>query len=147
MAFCTGCGALMNDGVAFCPSCGRAAGSPQTPLPSSATGLSDNVAGALAYVTIIPAIIFLVIEPFKSSRFVRFHAFQCLFFALAWFVLSIAMNIVVHIPVFGWLTLLLWPIIGLAGFVIWLVLVLKAYQGQMFKLPVIGDLAEKQAAA
>jgi uncharacterized membrane protein len=53
----------------------------------------------------------------------------------------------VHIPIFGWLTLLLWPIIGLAGFVIWLVLVLKAYQGQMFKLPIIGDLAEKQAGA
>jgi uncharacterized membrane protein len=109
--------------------------------------LADNVAGALAYVTIIPAIIFLVLEPFNRSRFVRFHAFQSLFFALAWVVLSLAMNVVAHAPIFGWLTLLLWPIIGLAGFIIWLVLVLKAYQGQMFKLPVIGDLAEKQAGA
>lgn len=137
----------MNEGVAFCPACGRAAGVATQAVPSSAGGLSDNVAGALAYVTIIPAIIFLVLEPFNRSRFVRFHAFQCLFFALAWFVLSIGLNIVVHVPIFGWLTLLLWPIIGLAGFVIWLVLVLKAYQGQVFKLPVIGDLAEKQAGA
>ncbi len=146
MAFCSGCGAQINDGIAFCPACGRAAASAVSAQPA-AGGLADNIAGALAYVTIIPAIIFLVLEPFNRSRFVRFHAFQCLFFALAWFVLSILMNIVVHIPIFGWLTLLLWPIIGLAGFVIWLVLVLKAYQGQMFKLPIIGDLAEKQAGA
>jgi uncharacterized membrane protein len=136
----------MNEGVAICPACGRAVGSAPT-AQASAGGLADNVAGALAYVTIIPAIIFLVLEPFNRSRFVRFHAFQSLFFALAWVVLSLAMNVVAHVPIFGWLTLLLWPIIGLAGFIIWLVLVLKAYQGQMFKLPVIGDLAEKQAGA
>ena len=145
MAFCSGCGAQMADGVAFCPACGRAAVS-QT--ASASTGsLPDNVAGALAYVTIIPAIIFLVVEPFNRSRFVRFHAFQSIFFALAWFVLSIGLNIVAHIPIFGWLTLLLWPIVGLAGLIIWLVLVLKAFQNQMFKLPVIGDMAEKQANA
>jgi len=97
--------------------------------------------------TIIPAIIFLVLEPFNRSRFVRFHSFQSIFFALAWFVLSIGLNIIAHIPLFGWLTILLWPLVGLAGLIIWLVLVLKAFQGQMFKLPVIGDLAEKQAGA
>jgi uncharacterized membrane protein len=52
----------------------------------------------------------------------------------------------VHVPFFGWLTVLIWPLISLAGFVIWIVLVLRAYQGQMFKLPVIGDMAEKQAS-
>jgi uncharacterized membrane protein len=46
---------------------------------------------------------------------------------------------------FGWLTFLLWPLVSLAGFVVWLVLVLKARQGQKFKLPVIGDMAEQQA--
>jgi len=61
--------------------------------------------------------------------------------------LWIVLNIIVHIPIFGWLTILIWPLISLAGFIIWLVLVLKAYQGQMFKLPVIGDMAEKQAGA
>jgi uncharacterized membrane protein len=43
--------------------------------------------------------------------------------------------------------LLLWPLIGLAGLVLWIILFIKAYQGQMFKLPVIGELAEKQAGA
>jgi uncharacterized membrane protein len=103
------------------------------------------VAGALAYVTIIPAILFLVLEPFNKKRFVRFHSFQCIFFAIAWTVLWIGLAFIGHIPFLGWATVLLWPLVSLAGFVIWLILVLKAYQGKMFKLPVIGDLAEQQA--
>jgi uncharacterized membrane protein len=113
-------------------------------VPAGA-GLADNVAGALAYLTIIPAIVFLVIEPFNRKRFVRFHAFQCIFFWVAWTVLWIGLSIIAHIPFFGWATYLIWPLISLAGFVIWLIVVLKAYQGQMFKLPVIGDMAEQQA--
>ena len=109
--------------------------------------MADNVAGMLAYVTIIPAIIFLVMEPYNKSRFVRFHAFQCLFFAVAWTVLWIALSIVAHIPILGWLTILIWPLVGLAGLVIWVILLLKANGGQMYKLPFIGDMAEKQANA
>jgi uncharacterized membrane protein len=105
------------------------------------------VAGALAYVTIIPAILFLVVEPYTRNRFIRFHAFQCIFFAIAWTALWIVLHMIVYIPILGWLTILIWPLVGLAGFVIWLLLVFKAYQGQMFKLPVVGDMAEKQAGA
>jgi uncharacterized membrane protein len=105
------------------------------------------VAGALAYVTIIPAIVFLVLEPFNRKRFVRFHAFQCLFLTAFWIVLEIGLAFLGHIPFLGWATVLLWPLFGLAGVVIWLIVVLKAYQGQMFKLPVIGDMAEQQAGA
>jgi uncharacterized membrane protein len=105
------------------------------------------VAGMLAYFTIIPAIIFLVLEPYNRSRFIRFHAFQSIFFGVAWTVLWIALKIIVLIPFLGWLTILIWPLIGLAGFIIWIVLLLKAYQAQMWKLPVIGDMAEKQANA
>ncbi|HEX8811516.1 MAG TPA: DUF4870 domain-containing protein [Terracidiphilus sp.] len=109
--------------------------------------MTDNVAGMLAYFTIIPAILFLVLEPYNKSRFVRFHAFQCLFFAVAWTALWIGLNIVAHIPILGWLTILIWPLVGLAGLIIWIILLLKANQGQMYKLPVIGDMAEKQANA
>ena len=112
---------------------------------AAAAGLTDNVAGALAYVTIIPAIVFLVLEPFNKRRFIRFHSFQCIFFAIAWTVLWIGLSFIAHIPFLGWATVLLWPLFSLAGFVIWLILVLKAYQGQMFKLPMIGDMAEQQA--
>jgi len=55
------------------------------------------------------------------------------------------LSIIAHIPVLGWLTILIWPLIGLLGLIIWIVLILKAYQGQMFKLPFVGDMAAKQA--
>lgn len=146
MAFCTVCGAQTPDGSAVCPACSRS-GAPVVRTVAATGGLADNVAGMLAYVTIIPAIIFLVIEPYNRNRFVRFHAFQSIFFAIAWTALWIALNIVAHIPFLGWLTILIWPLVGLAGFVIWIVLLLKANQGQMWKLPVIGEMAEKQAGA
>jgi uncharacterized membrane protein len=146
MAFCPTCGMQLAEG-ATCPKCAGAVAPAAGTAAPAAAGLTDNVAGALAYVTIIPAIVFLVLEPFNKKRFVRFHSFQCLFFAAAWTVLWIGLAFIGHIPVLGWATLLLWPLISLVGFVIWLILVLKAYQGQMFKLPVIGDMAEQQAGA
>jgi len=146
--FCGSCGAEVPDNAVFCAACGKST-SPSAAATAAGTtgGMTDNVAGLLAYVTIIPAIVFLVIEPYNKNRFIRFHSFQNIFFHVAWFVLWIALAMVGHIPVLGWLTILIWPLIGLGGLILWIVLILKAYQGQMFKLPVIGDMAEKQANA
>ncbi len=125
--------------------CGKSTLQPAAAGTTTATGgLADNVAGMLAYVTIIPPIIFLVLEPYNKNRFIRFHSFQSIFFHVAWIVICVALSIVASIPVLGWLSLLIWPLIGLGGFVLWIILLMKAYQGQMFKFPVIGDLAEKQ---
>jgi uncharacterized membrane protein len=115
--------------------------------PTAAAGLTDNVAGALAYLTIIPAILFLVLEPFNTRRFVRFHAFQSIFFFVAWVAVDIGLAIIGHIPFLGWAVLFLWPLVSLVLFVILLILALKAYQGQEFKLPVIGDIAAQQAGS
>jgi uncharacterized membrane protein len=142
MAFCPNCGSQIAEGAA-CPKC--AGVTPSTSTTTAGPGLTDNMAGALAYVTIVPAIVFLVLEPYSKKRFIRFHAFQCIFFAVAWTVLWIALRIIVQIPILGWATVLLWPLVSLAGLIIWVILVMKAYQGQMFKLPIIGDMAEKQA--
>lgn len=109
--------------------------------------MTDNVAGMLAYITIVPAIVFLVVAPYNRNRFVRFHSWQNIFFSIAWCVLWMALSIFVHIPFLGWLSVLIWPLILLGGFIVWIVLLIKANQGQMFKLPMIGDLAEKQANA
>jgi uncharacterized membrane protein len=144
MAFCSTCGAQIADGTTTCPNCaGRAAAAP----PVAASGLADNVAGMLAYVTIIPAIVFLVVEPFNKNAFVRFHAWQSIFFNVAWWILWIVVRILFHLPFLGFLTLLISPLVGLGGFIVWLILILKANQHQMFKLPILGDLAEKQANA
>jgi uncharacterized membrane protein len=141
MAFCSGCGTAIPDGTSTCAAC-----SAKAPAVPAGGGMTDNVAGMLCYILIV-AIIFLLIEPYNKSKFVRFHAFQCIFLCVAWVVLGIALSIFGMIPVIGWATLLLWPIIGLAGLVLWIVLFIKAYQGQMFKVPFIGDLAMKQAGA
>jgi uncharacterized membrane protein len=146
VAFCPNCGSQMPAGAAACPSC--AGGSPAAVTAAPAVGLTDNVAGMLAYVTIIPAIVFLVLEPYNKRRFIRFHAFQCIFLCIALLVLGVALQILWQIPVLGWAVgVLLWPLVGLAEIILWIFLLIKAYQGQMFKLPVIGDMAEKQANA
>ena len=143
--FCWSCGAQMEEGAVMCAACGKSTVQPAGAVTTAVTGgLADNVAGMLAYVTIIPSIVFLVLEPYNKNRFIRFHSFQNIFFHVAWIVIGVALRIFAEIPVLGWISLLIWPLIGLGGLVLWIILLLKAYQGQMFKLPVIGDLAEKQ---
>jgi len=140
----------MPDDAAYCPGCGRAMRAPER-AQGTVGGLPETVAGALAYFTIIPAILFLVVEPYNKNRFVRFHSFQCLglwlLAVVVGAVLRIAGFVLFFIPVLG--HLLVWLIsmvVSLAFFVIWVVLVVKALQGEMFKLPVLGDFAEKQTA-
>ena len=156
MAFCAKCGAQLGEGVTFCGACGAPTGAAVAPgasTPAAATGggLEPNVAGALAYVTIIPAIIFLVMEPYNKDKFIKFHSFQCLFFAAAMFALSLVMMVVgfvlAFIPILGWiLDMLLWFVLvfGSLGLVIFLIY--KAYKGEKFLLPVIGKLADQQAS-
>jgi uncharacterized membrane protein len=109
--------------------------------------MTDNVAGMLAYITIIPAIVFLVVEPYNRNRFIRFHSWQCLFFAVALFVLHLGLGIVSVVPGLALLTFPLHMLVNLGAFILWIVLLVKANSGEMYKLPVIGDLAEKQANA
>jgi len=145
--FCSSCGARIEDVAVTCTACREGTVQPAPAVTTATTGgLADNVAGMLAYVTIVPAIVFLVLEPYNKNRFVRFHSFQNIFFYVAWIVIAIGLRTLAEVPVLGWLSWLIGPLIGLVGFVMWIVLLMKAYQGQMFKLPIIGDLAEKQVS-
>ncbi len=120
-----------------------------TPTPPS-SGMQNNMAGALSYITIV-GLIFLFIEPYKSNRFVRFHAFQSIFFAVGWVVLWIAFIILSVVLGFishglaACITIPMWLILGLGLFIVWIILIFKAYNNQEWKLPVIGNLAAKQA--
>lgn len=153
MAFCNMCGAQIADGSTTCAACaGRNPAAPAGAAAAPAAGMADNVAGMLAYITIIPAIVFLIVEPYNRNRFVRFHAWQNVFLHGAWIVcwvgLVILSMVFAFIPFLGHLVMfLLWMAFGIGIFVAWIVLLIKANQGQMYKLPVIGDLAEKQANA
>ena len=139
MAFCPTCGTQIADG-ATCPKCavgavqGASAGAP------AAAGLTDNVAGALAYVTIIPAIVFLVLEPFNRKRFVRFHAWQSILLWGVFFVLTIAALFLSNVAA-AMVFLLFGILVSLAMSFLWIVLSLKAWQGERFELPLFGELA------
>ena len=106
-------------------------------MGNTSVGLSENVAGALSYLLgFITGIIFLLIE--KDNKFVRFHAMQSTILFIALFIV----NVILTITFIG---LLLVPIVGLIGLVLWLVLMYMAFTGKKFKLPVIGDIAEKNS--
>lgn len=113
----------------------------------SSTGLDGNIAAALTYLPIV-AIIFLVIE--KGSRLVKFHAVQslalCVAWIACWFAMMILGYILSNIPVLGFLiNMLLSLAVGLGFFVAWIIGLIKAFQGQYFKLPFIGTIAEQQS--
>jgi uncharacterized membrane protein len=116
---------------------------PSDPIQSlpAQSGLSDNAAGALAYITFIPAIIFLIVEPFNKNSYVRFHSWQSIFLGIAAFAVNVVLTVV---PVLGWVLV---PFVNLAFLIIWIFVLLKALNGLRYKLPFIGDLAEKQANA
>ncbi len=110
--------------------------------------MSDNAASALCYLLgFITGILFLVIAPYNQNRIVRFHAFQSIFLNVAWVAVFIALNILFAIiHVFGlFFGLFLTPLIGLAFFVLWIYLMISAYQGKTVVLPIIGPLAQQQA--
>src|SRR3984957_13081545 len=148
--FCPQCAVEIPENSAVCPNCGHAT-SAAVRARGTVGVFPENIAGALAYITVVPAIVFLLIDPYRRNRFVRFHSLQCLFLWLALFligaVLRLAGAVLSIIPGLGHLLVFLFSmVIGLAAFVVWLVLVIKALQGEEFKVPVVGDLAERQAA-
>ena len=105
-------------------------------MVKTSTGLEDNIAGILCYVVgWVSGLIFLLIE--TEDKFVRFHAVQSI-------IVFSTLNLIGI--VFGWIpffNMFIWPLVGGLGFVLWVVLIYKAYQGIMYKLPIAGDLAEK----
>jgi uncharacterized membrane protein len=137
----------MPEDAAFCPACGRSM-RPMERAHGLVGVLPENVAGALAYF-LLPAIAFLFFEPYKRNRFVRFHSFQCLGVTLAAAIAGAALRIfalvVFFIPLLGQLLVwLLTMLLGLALSTLWVVLVVKALQGEMFELPLVGKFAEQQ---
>jgi uncharacterized membrane protein len=171
MSFCQTCGTSMPDGSAACPACGASQGvaasstapgaipgSVPGPMPGTmpgtipAAGLTPNVAGALAYLAgAITGILFLVIDPFKADRFVRFHAFQSIFFNLAWIafwivwmIFGVMLGAISH-GLFFIIQLPINLLITVGGFCLWAYLMYSAYQGKTVQLPVIGAMAASQA--
>jgi len=142
--FCSKCGAENPEGAKFCSKCGADLTAEAAPLKTgeksseTSIGLARNIAGLLCYVGgWISGIVFLVIE--KRSKFVKFHAWQSI---MTFGVLNVIYLILFSIPIIGWV--IGW-IISVLGLVLWIILMIQAGTGKMWKLPWVGDWAEKQA--
>lgn len=112
--------------------------------------ISENVAGAIAYLSFVPAIVFLLMDPYRKNSFVRFHSLQCILLWTAGVLLAILLKLVTivlfFIPVLGPLLVVLVVVtVGVAALLAWVVLLVKAVQGERFKLPLVGDFAEQYA--
>jgi uncharacterized membrane protein len=164
--FCNHCGASLSAAAPATPTPGYTEVPPAysapppgyAPPPSSypaptaaagSSGLSANAAAALAYILLIPAIIFLVIEPYNKIPLVRFHSFQSIALCVVWFAVWVVMTILGMVLIFiPFIHLLLAPLfflIGLGVFILWLITIMKASKGEFYKIPFIGDFAMKQA--
>lgn len=151
---CPECGQTVNKAAVVCVHCGVPL-TPEAPVGTgpvvrSGTGLEPNVAAALSYVlTWVTGLIFLLIE--KDDEYVRFHAKQAIVFGVAifaiWIAVSIFFTVMALIPfiggiVVGVLGTLIWLVFGIGFLISWIVLIVKAYQGQRYNLPILGDLVK-----
>jgi uncharacterized membrane protein/ribosomal protein L40E len=141
---CAKCGTKNAEGTKYCQSCGSMLDVQTTKATGSTTSLEPNVAGLLCYlVGWITGLIFILIE--KENKFVRFHAMQSIVTFGAINVLSVVLWVLGWIPHVGILFSVLGWILGVITLVLWIVLMVKAYQGERFKLPIAGDIAEKNS--
>lgn len=155
--FCSKCGTENPAGASLCSKCGATLGTEATPVktagksPETSTGLAPNIAGLLCYIGgWISGIVFLVIE--KKSKFVKFHAWQSI---MTFGILSVAQIVISRIlaaigavtfsfgliAVAGVLSTIIWVLTT----ILWIILMIQAWNGKMWKLPGVGNWAEKQA--
>jgi uncharacterized membrane protein len=132
----------MPDISEFCPGCGRAVGAAEA---LRAADSRDALLATLAYL-VAPAILFLAVPALNRSCFVRFHSWQSIFFAAAAAVTGLVMKLLFGVfsilPAIG--LLLAWLCVGVVFIgtaVLWVLLTVKAAQGQSYELPVIGSMA------
>ncbi|HKV46813.1 MAG TPA: zinc-ribbon domain-containing protein [Candidatus Acidoferrales bacterium] len=167
MPFCQKCGASVDTGAAFCPSCGTpqsvtsatappvAAAPPPGAAPVAVaapqTGLSENVAGLLCYVFgWVTGLIFFLID---KRPFVRFHASQSITLFGGLHIVYFILGMILGIGMFGFGGLgglgaigfgwALFSLLDLVIFIAWILLMVKAYQGDRFRIPIAADLAEQ----
>lgn len=147
MPFCTNCGTQVDPNAAFCNSCGTAQPRPRAQYTELFANLSDNTACVLCYIPVfgvIPAIIFLASQKYRTNHRVRFDAFQALYLFVAWLIVHSAA------PVFFWTSFpgstiehIIFGILRGLVFICWIYLLIKAARHEQVKVPIIGDLAAR----
>src|SRR6266496_3966615 len=130
---CAQCQSSMPASASFCPGCGCAI----KRIP-----LADRAVAALAYLTLLPAAVLLLLPAYRQRAFVRFHAWQSVLLWGAFCLLTIVSLLLSNVAA-AMAFLLLGILALLAMFFLWMVLSLKAWQGERFELPLFGDLATR----
>ena len=147
MPHCTKCGTMVADNVAFCPSCGAPQGAgvatAMAPAAGTQSGLSENVAGLLCYLLgWVTGLIFFLID---KRPFVRFHAAQSIVVFGGLMVIRIVLSMFFisgGLAGFSGGVGILW-LVSVLGFVLWVLLMIKAYQGEKFRIPLAANLADQ----
>jgi uncharacterized membrane protein len=137
----------MPDISAFCPACGSSVAAEKF----SASGPRERVLSTLAYIGLLPALVFLAGPALRRNPFIRFHSWQAVFFSGSSILLGLALRLLFvlfsMLPIVGFL--LAWLSLGIGAlgiFTLWVVLVVKAAQGQRYEMPLIGPLAAEFAS-
>ena len=120
---------------------------PQTTQAPPAAGLSENATCGLAYVTFIPAIIFLATAPYNQNPKVKFHSWQSICLAIGWVAVWVCITVIGLIPGLNLLDIILAPLVSLAFFVLWLIVMINAFIGKTIKVPIAAGFATKQSGA
>jgi uncharacterized membrane protein len=153
MAHCAKCGAAVGENAGFCGACGAPVSTGGAPATSTSSPgdtqsiMDENIAGLLCYlIGWVTGVIFLVTD---KRSFVRFHATQSIVvfagLSILWWIVGIFFGMALFTAGFAGfsLALLMYRLLELVGIVLWIVLMIKAYQGQRFRVPIAADLAEK----
>jgi uncharacterized membrane protein len=149
-SFCTQCGAALAGNARFCSNCGAAsvdtsAQEPPIPRPPAADGIERNFAAVLCYLAgMVTGVLFLCLEPYRREHGIRFHAWQSIFLNFTLVALFIFGGILGF--VFRPFAVVI-PLVYVGLFILWVVVMAKAFQGEKFKIPILGDWAEKQAGS
>ena len=148
MGFCSECGVHVPETAGRCPICGNSpaeknGGDRTEPASSAPATAGERVAAAAAYFTPIVPLILLLSGRFRRSLLVRFHVLQSLLFHLALLLLALLVAAIILNWFSGMIVLIIWPLYGFAAFVLWLLLVVKAGQAELFQLPLLGGVARR----
>ncbi len=146
MPFCTNCGTSVDPNASFCHYCGTAQPRTAPEFKDFLGGMSDRTASILCYIPVfgvIPAIVFLASQHYRTNSRVRFNAFQALYLFVTWLIVSSAFpTLFFGFP--GWgIEHVLLGILKLLLFVCWIYLLIKAANEEQVRLPILGDLAAR----
>jgi uncharacterized membrane protein len=150
MPYCCQCGQTVESRDVYCASCGARQPAASSYASDPLSGISGKNASLLCYIPVLgwlAAIVVLASKRFRGDRKVRFNAFQGLYLFVAWLIVDWVVDPMFNFPSFGPPLHKIFPVLLKAAiFGAWIFMIIKASHDEIFKLPVLGELAEKSVS-